>query len=67
MPELSTLFMTSSIDGRAVSGRVRSFAGYALGKLEDPAALPSLFTVLKARTTGRMTKRSAVIAIGMST
>lgn len=52
------------LGGQVPSGRVRAFAGYALGKLGEPEVLPELFKVLKSRRLGQVVKRSAVIAIG---
>jgi HEAT repeat protein len=48
----------------AGSDRIRSFIGYALMKIGDPAALPTLLSVLDSRKHGRIVKRTAAIAIG---
>jgi HEAT repeat protein len=52
--------------GTDVSGsdRMRSFIGYALMKIGDPKALPTMLAVLDSRKQGRFVKRSAAIATG---
>jgi len=53
--------------GRDITGsdRIRSFVGYALAKIGDPAALPAIMYVLDSRKAGRIVKRSAAIAAGV--
>ncbi len=52
--------------GKDISGsdRIRSFIGYALMKIGDPKALPTMLGVLDSRKQGRIVKRSAAIAVG---
>lgn len=52
--------------GQDISGsdRMRSFIGYALMKIGDPKALPTMLGVLDSRKQGRIVKRSAAIAVG---
>jgi HEAT repeat protein len=64
-PELEEALRTGNLFGKdAGSDRIRSFIGYALMKIGDPAALPTLLSVLDSRKHGRIVKRTAAIAIG---
>ncbi len=63
--DLEDALKTGNLFGRdAGSDRIRSFIGYALMKIGDPAALPTLLSVLDSRKHGRIVKRTAAIAIG---
>lgn len=57
---------TNRLFGLDISGsdRMRSFIGYALMKIGDPKALPTMLSVLDSRKQGRIVKRSAAIAVG---
>jgi HEAT repeat protein len=57
---------TNQLFGQDISGsdRMRSFIGYALMKIGDPKALPTMLSVLDSRKQGRIVKRSAAIAVG---
>jgi HEAT repeat protein len=57
---------TNQLWGQDISGsdRMRSFIGYALMKIGDPKALPTMLSVLDSRKQGRIVKRSAAIAVG---
>jgi len=63
-PDLEEIFVEGRFRGRDVNARVRPFAGYALGKLGDPAALPALLKVLGSRRSGALITRSAALATG---
>ncbi|HEX5135548.1 MAG TPA: HEAT repeat domain-containing protein [Planctomycetota bacterium] len=62
--DLEEIFVRASFRGRDVPTRVRPFAGYALGKLGDPAALPAVLKVLGSRRTTAFVARSAAVAAG---
>jgi len=61
---LEEIFVEGRFRSRDVSPRVRPFAGYALGKLGDPAALPAVLKVLQSRRSGALVTRSAAVAAG---
>jgi HEAT repeat protein len=62
--DLEEIFVNASFRGRDVPARVRPFAGYALGKLGDPAALPAVLKVLGSRRSSALVTRSAAVAAG---
>ncbi len=61
---LEHIVLKGRVGKQRVSGRVRAFAVYALGKLGDPKALDTVLAVLKARKFGKLVKRSCAIAAG---
>ncbi|MHC4549539.1 MAG: HEAT repeat domain-containing protein [Planctomycetota bacterium] len=67
LPELRHAFERGQLFGRDISGadRVRSFVGYALAKIGNPEALPTIHKVLLSRRAGRIVKRAAAIAAGV--
>jgi len=64
--DLEKGLVKGSLFGRDIqsSDRIKSFVGYALMKIGDPKALPTLLSVLDSRKQGRIAKRSAAIAVG---
>jgi HEAT repeat protein len=62
--DLEEIFVHARFRGRDVPPRVRPFAGYALGKLGDPAALPAVLKVLGSRRSSALVTRSAAVAAG---
>lgn len=62
--DLEEIFVEARFRGRDVPARVRPFAGYALGKLGDPAALPAVLKVLASRRSSALVTRSAAVAAG---
>ncbi len=62
--DLEEIFVRAQFRGRDVPARVRPFAGYALGKLGDPAALPAVLKVLGSRRSSALVTRSAAVAAG---
>lgn len=63
-PALEEIFVQGQLHGRDLPPRVRPFAGYALGKLGDPAALPAVLKVLLSRRASAVVQRSAALAAG---
>jgi HEAT repeat protein len=63
--DLEEIFVKATFRGREISPRVRPFAGYALGKLGDPEALPAVLKVLGSRRSSSVVTRSAAVAAGM--
>jgi len=61
---LERILLTGRVGRREASDRVRAFAGYGLAKLGDPKALPAVLDALRARSFGRLVKRSCAIAAG---
>jgi HEAT repeat protein len=62
--DLEEIFTLGKLGGRDLPARVRPFAGYALGKLGDPQALPAVLSVLGSRRAGALAQRSAALAAG---
>jgi len=62
---IEQIFLTRQVAGRTVSDRVHALAGYALGKLGRVESLPAVLKVLKSRSAGRLSRRSAAIACGV--
>jgi HEAT repeat protein len=67
LPDLIKGFESGDLFGRDISGedRTRAFAGYAIMKIGDPKALPTINKILGSRRSGRIVKRSAAIAAGV--
>jgi HEAT repeat protein len=63
-PQLEEILVAGALGGVELPQRVRPFAGYALGKLGDPAALPVLLKALGSRRTGTLVQRSVALAAG---
>jgi len=63
-PALEEILLEGCFRGKEVPARVRPFAGYALGKLGDAAALPALMRTLASRRMGALVQRSAALAAG---
>jgi HEAT repeat protein len=61
---LEGILADGRLKGTDLPARVRPFAGYALGKLGDPAALPAVLKALGSRRTGSLVQRSAALAAG---
>jgi len=66
-PMLEAALLAGKLNGRDVRNkdRIRAFAGYALAKIGDVEALPTLHKILRSRGSGRVVKRSAAIAAGV--
>ena len=66
-PMLEEALLTGRLNGRRAENkdRIRAFAGYALAKIGDVGALPTLHKILRSRGSGRIVKRSAAIAAGV--
>jgi HEAT repeat protein len=58
---------TGELFGHDISNadRIKAFVGYAVMKIGDPAALPTINRILTSRRQGRIVKRSAAIAAGV--
>jgi HEAT repeat protein len=64
---VTSLDRGNKLAGRDIGGeeRIQAFVCYALQKMGDVKVLPSLIKVMKARSAGRVLKRSAAAAVGV--
>ena len=63
-PALEEALLKGRIGKQKLTGNIRAYVAFALGKTASPESVDVLATVLKSRRFGRLVKRSVAIALG---